>query len=166
VHNFQSRWAPSDAVLCTTLVSRSCSSAQSPASSPSPPTTSSAKPGWFPQSAHDVLHRIKNISKTASANTPEAVKQLAESAKEGKLFRVAAIHSSNLWLRFGGAIVAVAFAGGTYTLYRTSQSLYSAITGIKDDGWTLRVIVRTFIIPSCMQGDTYVQFSPSKCETT
>lgn len=144
LHSVKPRWAPSDAVLRTpSSLFRSCSTTQQPSPPPAPPPTPLG-PRWLPQSAQDALQRLDGYRKTASANTPEQVKQLAAAAKEGKLFRVAAIQSNNLWLRFGGVIVAVAFAGGTYTLYRTSQSVYTAVTGIKDNGWTFRIIVCTF----------------------
>jgi hypothetical protein len=147
----QLRWVPSDAVLCTPLpvLSRSCSTAQQSSSASAPPSAP-AQPSWLPQSAQAVVQRFQSVTRTVSANTPEQVEQLATAAKTGKLFRVVAIQSNNLWLRFGGGIVAIAFAGGTYTLYRTSQSVYSAITGIKDDSWTFRIIVRYHFSRECV----------------
>ena len=132
------RWAPSGAVLRTSLA-RSCSTTQPPPSTP--PPAPPIGPKWIPESAEAALQRLARYRKTASANTPEQVKQLAAAAKEGKLFRVASIQSNNLWLRFGGVLVAVAFAGGTYALYRMSQSVYSAVTGVTDNAWTFRFIV-------------------------
>lgn len=154
-----SRWAPTDAVLCTPASPfRSCSSSQPPSPTPPSAPANPTGPRWIPQSAQDALQRLHSIRQTASANTPEQVKQLAAAAKEGNLFRVAAIQSSNLWMRFGGLIVAVAFAGGTYTLYRTSQSVYSAVTGFKDDGWTFRLIVRVLSLRSAYN-DLLVQLT-------
>lgn len=146
-YSVSSRWFPSDLDLQSRRVptpsvfSRSCSTTPQPQSSSSPAV--SVSPRWLPQSAKDALKRLQSIGNTASHNTPESVKQLASAAQEGNLFRVARIQSNNLWLRFGGAIVAVAFAGGTYTLYRTSQNVYSAVTGITENGWTFRILVRT-----------------------
>ena len=146
-HSVQSRWFPPDPDLQSRGIPTSYSLRRSCATTPKSQPLSSpaplARPRWLPQSARDALQRLQSFGKAASQNTPEPVKQLASAAQEGNLLRVARIQSNNLWLRFGGVIVAVAFAGGTYTLYRTSQSVYSAITGVTDNGWTFRILVRT-----------------------
>ena len=107
-YNGLARWAPSGAVLRTSSFARSCSTTQPP---PSPPPPSpSIGPKWLPESLKAALQRFDRYRSAASANTPEQVKQLAEAAKEGKLFKVASIQSNNLWMRFGVVIVTVALS--------------------------------------------------------
>eukprot|EP00892_Ulva_mutabilis_P000289 jgi/Ulvmu1/10260/UM060_0061.1 len=129
----------SSAVLRTPIAQhalRHCSTTQSSTASTAATTRA---PRRIYASLNDVWQRVSKYGEDAKA--PETVKQLAEAAGHGRLFRVLGIHSNNLWLRFGGIIVAFGCAGATYTVYKGTQSVYSFIMGVRDNSWAFNAII-------------------------
>lgn len=137
----------SSAVLRVPILSsslRHCSSTQASTAS-----KNESSPGsrTIPAGLHDAWQRVHRYRELAKA--PDTVKQLAEAAGQGRLLRVIGIHSNNLWLRFGGVIVAVGCAGATYTVYKGTQTAYSFLLGVRDNSWAFNAIVRRVFETAC-----------------
>lgn len=119
---------------------RQCSTASQSQSS-SPGSVGQQAPRWIPTLSGETWQRVDQYWRLAK--TPEPLKQVAEAAGQGRLFRVIGIHSNNIWLRFGGVLVAVGCAGATYTVYKGAQNIYSAVLGVSENSWATNAIVRT-----------------------
>lgn len=117
---------------------RHCATTQSP--SPSSSNSNTQAPRWLPAAPSELWHRVDVYRRQAKA--PETVTQFAEAAGQGRLLRVIGIHSNNVWLRFGGILVAAGCAGATYAAYKGAQNVYSVILGASESSWALNAIVR------------------------
>lgn len=128
--------------LCSPL--RHCGTTPASASSRNP---NAQAPRWIPTTPAEFWERLDAYRR--QAKTPASVQQFAEAAGQGRLLRVLGIHSNNLWLRFGGILVAAGCAGGTYAVYKGGQSVYSVIMGVKESSWALNAIVRAIRSIAC-----------------